>query len=184
MDGYIGDIKLFAGNFAPKNWMFCQGQLLSIATNTVVFYVLGTRYGGNGTTNFALPDLRSRMPVGAGQGAGLSAYSVGQKGGVETVTLQPNNFPVHSHTLPNVGMNCYTGYGNTDVPFNNYPARIPGKNMYATTMPSGTTMPTVQSVQQTSSAGADTLTPINLIQPVLAINFIICVQGQLPISTI
>lgn len=182
MDSYIGEIKMFTGNFAPRDWMFCQGQLLAISNYTALFFLLGTRYGGNGTSNFGLPDLRSRLPVGAGQGAGLSAYTQGQKGGTETVTLQANNIPAHTHTA--TGMNCYSGGGNSDVPFNNYPALISGRKMYTSTMISGTSMPTVQTDVYTSGAGAISPTPINLIQPVLGTNFIICVLGLFPVSTI
>jgi len=184
MDSYLGEIKMFTGNFAPTSWVFCQGQLLAINDYPGLFLLLGTRYGGDGTTNFGLPDLRSRLPVGAGQGAGLSAYTQGQKGGTETVTLQPDNLPAHTHTVPNVGMNCYSGPGNTDIPFNTYPAVLPGKKMYTSTMISGTSIPTIQTNQLTSSTGASLPTAINLIQPVLGTNFIICVSGLFPVSTI
>lgn len=184
MDSYLGEIKMFTGNFAPTGWLFCQGQLLLIQNYSALFTLLGTRYGGNGTTNFGLPDLQSRLPVGAGQGAGLSAYTQGQKGGTESVTLQANNMPQHTHTMPNIGMNCYSGIGNSDVPFNNYPAWVPGIKMYTSTMAAGANMPTLQTGTLTSSAGASSPTPINLIQPVLGTNFIICVNGLYPFSTI
>ena len=98
MDGYIGTIIMFAGYFAPQGWMLCQGQILPIAENTALFSLLGTTYGGDGETNFALPDLRSRVPVGTGQGAGLSKVSVGQMAGTEAVALTESNLPAHSHT--------------------------------------------------------------------------------------
>src|SRR5215510_2856694 len=84
---FVGEITIFAFNFAPKGWAFCQGQLLPIAQNTALFSLLGTTYGGDGRTTFALPDLRGRVPVGFGQGPGLSNYSLGQKSGAETITL-------------------------------------------------------------------------------------------------
>ena len=87
MEGVIGYETGFAGNFAPKNWSFCQGQIVNIASNTALFSILGTVYGGNGTTTFGLPDLRGRAVVGVGQGPGLSTYSLGQVGGVENTTL-------------------------------------------------------------------------------------------------
>ena len=99
MDEYIGIIKLFAGNFAPRNWALCQGQLLPIAQNQALFSILGTTYGGNGTTNFALPDLRGRTPICFGQGPGLQPYVQGQTGGVETVTLIQTQIPAHTHML-------------------------------------------------------------------------------------
>jgi microcystin-dependent protein len=182
---YLGEIRIFAGNFAPANWMFCQGQLLTISNYTLLYSLLGTRYGGDGVTTFALPDLQSRLPVGAGQGAGLSAYTQGQTGGTETVSLQLNNLPVHTHTksVTASGMDCYSGPGNTNAPQNNYPATITGKNMYATTLSAfnNTAMPTVQNAAATLATGANA--PVNLIQPVLGTNFIICVNGDFPPTT-
>jgi microcystin-dependent protein len=96
---YVGEIRLFAGNFAPAGWMFCQGQLLSIAENEVLFVLIGTTYGGDGQSTFALPDLRGRVPVHQGQGPGLSPRMLGELGGDETITLTPNQLPVHTHAL-------------------------------------------------------------------------------------
>lgn len=95
---FIGEIRMFGGNFAPRGWMFCNGQLLSIAQNTALFSLLGTTYGGNGQTTFALPDLRGRVPVHFGQGPGLTNRSLGETAGVETVTLTTSTLPSHSHT--------------------------------------------------------------------------------------
>src|SRR5215211_5950019 len=99
MEGYIAEIRLFAGNFAPRGWAFCYGQILSIAQNTALFSLLGTTYGGNGQTTFALPDFRSRVPVGAGTGPGLANISLGEVSGHETVTLLLNQMPVHTHPV-------------------------------------------------------------------------------------
>jgi microcystin-dependent protein len=96
---FVGEIRLFAGNFAPAGWAFCDGSVLSIATNDVLFALIGTTYGGDGQTTFTLPDLRGRIPIHMGQGAGLSNYVIGQNGGVETVTLTTQQIPAHSHTL-------------------------------------------------------------------------------------
>ena len=93
----IGEIRLFAGNFAPRSWMFCQGQLLSIAQNTALFSILGTTYGGNGQTTFALPDLRGRVPINPGQGPGLPPYTLGEQGGTPTHTLISPEMPAHAH---------------------------------------------------------------------------------------
>jgi microcystin-dependent protein len=95
---FLGDVRAFGFNFAPKGWARCDGQILSIAQNTALFSLLGTNYGGNGTTNFALPDLRSRAPIGFGQGPGLSSYFVGQVGGSTTVTLSGSHLATHTHT--------------------------------------------------------------------------------------
>lgn len=96
---YVGEIRLFAGNYAPRNWALCDGSLLSISENQVLFALLGTTYGGNGQTNFALPDLRGRMPIGQGNGPSLTPRSLGQPGGAETVTLTQANLPVHNHPI-------------------------------------------------------------------------------------
>lgn len=100
MDGYIGEVKLFAGTYAPMNWAFCQGQLLNIQQYSALYAILGTQYGGNGTTNFALPDLQGRVPVCSGNGAGLTPRANGQKGGAETVALSTANMPAHNHPIP------------------------------------------------------------------------------------
>ena len=98
MEDYIGIIKLFAGNFAPRAWAFCDGQLLSINQNTALFSILGTTYGGDGRTTFGLPDLRGRVPMHAGSGPGLSPRRLGEKGGAENTTLTASNLPAHSQT--------------------------------------------------------------------------------------
>ncbi|WP_029010453.1 phage tail protein [Azospirillum halopraeferens] len=135
---YVGEIRLFAGNYAPQDWALCNGQLLTIQGNEALFSLIGTIYGGNGTTNFALPDLRGRLPIGVGAAngtvaqGGTSAYSIGQTGGAVTVTLATANLPVHTHTLnastaaatatspqgtvladPSDDFNCYFPYGST-----------------------------------------------------------------------
>ena len=101
MEGYIGEIRMFGGNFAPRNWAFCQGQTLSIASNSALFSILGVVYGGDGRTTFQLPDLRGRVAIQAGHGNGLSSYALGQKGGQETVTLTQQQMPSHNHTTTN-----------------------------------------------------------------------------------
>jgi microcystin-dependent protein len=98
---FIGEIRMFAGNFAPTGWALCNGQLLSIAQNDALFALIGTTYGGNGQTTFGLPDLRGRIPVHQGAGAGLSNYLVGQAGGSESVTLISSQMPIHGH-----GVHC------------------------------------------------------------------------------
>src|SRR5688572_5350285 len=124
---FIGEIIMFAGNFAPRGWAFCSGQLLSIAQNTALFSILGTTYGGNGQTTFALPDLRGRCPVHQGQGPGLSNYSLGQVGGTESVTLIASQLPPHSHTVA-----CSANDANLGLPEGNFPGTT-ADNTYATT---------------------------------------------------
>src|SRR5688572_5778483 len=94
----IGEIRMWAGNFAPKNWALCNGQILAIASNTALFSILGTTYGGNGTTTFGLPDLRGRVPLGQGQGPGLTPRSLGEIGGEESVVILTSEMPAHTHT--------------------------------------------------------------------------------------
>src|SRR3954453_18765030 len=96
---FIGEIKLFAGNFAPRGYALCNGQLLAISQNPALFSILGTTYGGNGQTTFGLPDLRGRVPMHAGQGPGLTPRSLGEQSGTETVTLLSTQMPAHSHSL-------------------------------------------------------------------------------------
>jgi microcystin-dependent protein len=95
---YIGEIRMFGGTFAIQGWSFCNGSLLSISQNQALYQLLGTTYGGDGTSTFALPDLQGRIPVHQGQGAGLQNYILGQKGGVQTVTLTVGQLPAHTHT--------------------------------------------------------------------------------------
>src|SRR5688500_3214635 len=108
MEGVIGYTTMFAGNFEPKNWAFCQGQIMSIASNTALFSILGTVYGGNGTTTFGLPDLRGRRVIGAGQGNGLSPYSLGETGGSANATLTQAQMPAHVHPISVVAnLHCF-----------------------------------------------------------------------------
>lgn len=102
IEPYIGEIVMYGFNFAPRGWAHCNGQMLPIAQNTALFSLLGTTYGGDGQTTFALPDLRGRVPLHAGQGPGLSSYTQGERSGSETVTLLASQIPGHSHTLPEV----------------------------------------------------------------------------------
>ena len=96
---YVGEIRMFGGNFAPSNWAFCNGQTLAISQYQVLFTLIGTTYGGNGTTTFNLPNLQGQLAVGMGQGGGLSNYALGQMGGVESVTLTTSTMPSHNHLL-------------------------------------------------------------------------------------
>lgn len=121
-DPILGEIRMFAGTFAPRGWAFCDGQLLSISQNTALFSLLGTTYGGDGRTTFALPDLRGRVPIHAGNGPGLSPRQLGQKGGVENVTLNINQIPSHNHAATIV-LPADSTVGTSDKPQGMYPAR-------------------------------------------------------------
>jgi microcystin-dependent protein len=180
MEGTIGEIRMFAGNFSPRTWLFCQNQILSIAQNTALFSILGTTYGGNGQTTFALPDFRGRVPVGAGQGPGLSFYNLGQLGGTENYTIANSNFPAHTHPLSgSITMQGHTGVSNADAPQNNYPAHLAGTQMYST-VNNGSGLANMQLALTAAAAGTGSPAPVNNIQPVMGMNYIICQFGIFP----
>src|ERR1700693_5667877 len=123
MDPFVAEIRIFPFNFAPKGWAFCDGQLLPISQNTALFSLLGTTYGGDGKSNFALPNLQGNTPMFYGQGPGLSLYDIGETGGTPTVTLQQTELPSHNHTVnattvqgtssdPNTNLLCEGHYSN------------------------------------------------------------------------
>ena len=121
MDGILGEIRLFAGNFAPRNWVFCHGQILPINQYQALFSLFQTYYGGNGQTTFALPDLRGRAPVGFGSGANLSTYTIGQKTGIDTNTLSIPQLPAHTHIVSGATSSLATTQaGDGESPVGNY----------------------------------------------------------------
>jgi microcystin-dependent protein len=165
---FIGQIIMVGFNFAPRGWALCNGQLMSIAENTTLFTLIGTTYGGDGVQTFGLPDLRSRVPVGTGQGVGLNAYALGASVGVETVPLTVNQLPQHQHVYsPAASQDEPT----SNRPDNNYPAL---GGYYAGTTnssaPMGTSTLTVAGSSQ----------PHNNMQPFLGINFVISLFGIFP----
>lgn len=175
MEGYIAEIRLFAGNFAPRGWAFCQGQIMSIAQNTALFSLLGTTYGGNGQTTFALPDFRGRVAVGTGQGPGLPSMVLGQVGGEPTHTLIITEMPAHNHFI---SANT-SGQATTANPTNNMlgigkvPSSSETINMYSS--------PAAGSNLNSSSISvAGGSQPHNIMQPYLGMNYIICLEGIFP----
>jgi microcystin-dependent protein len=166
----LGEIRMFTGNFAPQGWAMCNGQLLPINQYQAVFSILGTTYGGNGTSNFALPDLRGRVPIHLGQGPGLSPYIQGQSGGVENVTLLSSQMPVHNHLV-----NAVASGGNQPSPSGNLPAiESTGTSLdYSNAVANGQMNPAM-----ISNAGGGL--PVPNVQPYLCINFIIALQGIYP----
>ncbi len=158
---------MFGGNFAPRGWALCDGQLLSIAQNTALFSLLGTIYGGDGRTTFALPDLRGRVAMHPGNGPGLTPKNIGQKGGTETNTLITGNLPAHNHTfnLP------AKEEGNADAPD---AAFIAGDG----TSSFGTTSDVTMAAATTNNTGSNQA--VNNIQPFTCVNFIIALQGVYP----
>jgi microcystin-dependent protein len=167
-DPFVAEIRIFPFNFAPKGWAFCDGQLLPLSQNTALFSLLGTTYGGNGKSNFALPDLQGRAAMHPGQGPGLSLHDLGETGGSETVTLLESEIPAHAHTVRAVEddatflspQNMLLGAGN---------------QMFISPNP---TVNTNMAPESLAPAGGDQ--PHNNLQPFLTLNFCIALQGVFP----
>lgn len=169
MEPFIADIILFAGNFAPRGWAFCQGQLLPISQNTALFSLLGTTYGGDGTTTFGLPNLQGRLAIHPGRGPGLSSYRLGQSGGTENVTLNSTQIPQHSHTGK---VEVSTNNGGESNPSGQYIANHSGAFSEEPTGPNS-----LNGVITNPTGGNQAH---NNMQPSLALNYIIALQGVYP----
>jgi microcystin-dependent protein len=163
---YVGEIRMFAGNFAPAGWMFCEGQLLPISENETLFQLIGTTYGGDGQSTFALPDLRGRVPIHQGNG-----FTLAEAAGVEEVTLTTSQIPSHSHPLL-----VSTAAGQSNSPTNNVPAASPTLDIYRETSPA---------VAMASAAIAPVggSQPHTNFQPYLCVDFIISLFGLFPSPT-
>jgi microcystin-dependent protein len=168
---FLGEIRMFGGNFAPAGWQFCHGQLLSIAENDTLFNLIGTTYGGDGESTFALPNLQSRVPIHQGQGPGLGSYTIGEMAGVETVTLTTQQIPVHNHAWL-----ASAGPGTSNSPQNNVLASPPVAKLYRAGAPSDPMSPTM--VQPFGGSQ-----PHENRQPYLAISYIISMSGDFPSQT-
>lgn len=193
-EDYLCSIAMFGGNFAPRNWALCNGQLLSIAQYSAVFSILGTTFGGDGRTTFGLPDLRGRVPVHAGQGPGLTLRTLGEARGAETVTLISSQMPAHNHgatlTAPGytgaVTPKALTGRGSkTNVPTGAFMTTAPdGTNIYASSSDGVMGSSDVTITQSTPGSvailNAGSSQPHENMQPYLCVNFIICLYGLFP----
>jgi microcystin-dependent protein len=167
---FIGEIKLFAGNYKTNGWLKCEGQILNIAQNVALFSIIGTTYGGNGTTNFALPDLRGRAPIGAGaQGPGLDQVALGQKSGVESNSLTVANLPAHTHSI-----NVSTANGTSGDPSGNFFAFSGAVDKEYNSAHSNQTL----NAASVSNTGAGT--PLGNMQPSLVLTYWIAIQGIFP----
>jgi microcystin-dependent protein len=168
---YVGEIRMFGGNFAPAGWMFCDGQLLPISENETLFQLIGTTYGGDGESTFALPNLQGRIPIHLGTGSSGTTYQLAESGGVEAVTLTVNQIPAHSHPFLASG-----DTGNQVNPANNLPSNSQGAIPYIEDAPTLN-----MNVQIISSVGGSQ--PHTNFQPYLCINFIISLFGIFPSQT-
>ena len=166
-EAFVGEIRMFAGNFAPRGWAFCDGQLLAVSQNDALFSLLGTIYGGDGRTTFGLPDMRGRIPVHAGTGPGLSQRRLGARGGAENVTLTVNQLPPHGHAMQASTNPADSGYPAGRVVANTDP--LPIYNAQPADTPAGT---------ETGAAGGSQNHP-NMM-PFQCINFIIALFGVYP----
>lgn len=178
MEGVIGFTTMFAGNFAPKSWAFCAGQTINIASNTALFSILGTQYGGNGTTTFQLPDLRSRTLVGTGTGPGLSTYNNGQVGGTESVTLTLGNMPAHVHPITaQLNISATDNPATLTNPIGNIYGAEPNSN-FVYGSDGNVQMAKINASITMTNTGADT--PFEILRPYLGLNYIICQYGVFP----
>lgn len=176
-DNYIGEIRMVAFNYAPDGWAKCEGQILPIATNQALFALLGTTYGGNGQTTFALPDLRGRVPMAPGTGPNLTYTPLGEQQGSETVTLLPSNLPAHTHL-----MNVYNGSGTLDslTSSSAYLSLIQNPDLSrSNAFVTGATPNATLNAASITSPGLNA-TPVPNKQPSLTITFIIALEGIWP----
>lgn len=171
MDPFVAEVRPFAFNFPPKGWAFCAGQLLPLSQNTALFSLLGTTYGGNGTSNFALPDLQDRVPIGVGQGPGLSERRPGETGGSATVTLLTSEMPSHTHPV-----RASSQAGDLRAPGTGRTLAAPGNGLlYA---PRSAAAPVAAHPEAAQPVGGDQ--PHNNLMPYLSVNYCIALQGVFP----
>lgn len=184
MEPTIAEIRIFGGNFAPRSWALCEGQLLPISQNTALFSILGTTFGGDGRTTFGLPDLRGRTAIHAGNGPGLSDRRLGSKGGTETNTLNVTQLASHNHS---VTLKVNKTFSSSDDPTNRFPGVISGRTL--TTPPVNTQLSAYNSAKESGvnmASGSIVVgntggnQSVNNMQPWLAINYIIALQGIFP----
>jgi len=180
VDPYLATVTIFGGNFAPRGWMFCNGQSISIAENTALYSLLGTTYGGDGQVAFNLPDFRGRIAIHTGQGQGLSNYTLGQVGGNENATMTSMQVPAHTHVQLSFAASIPTSSsstGNLATPAGNVPAVTTGFNLYSDSA-DGFGLGPSSSNGTTVPAGSSF--PIPIISPILAMNYVICTEGIFP----
>lgn len=193
-DAFLGEIRMFASNKVPDDWHVCDGSLLSTSVYPALFSLIQMTYGGNGTTNFALPDLRGRGPVGTGQGQDLTPVALGEKAGTEQVTLAQSNLPAHTHTAAfsqgaSLQQSCYSGNGGLTSPANAIPSTVSESsigvmNGYATPNAANAKMaPIPLTGVQIDIGPAGAGNPVDMRNPFLGLTFCICVNGIWPTSS-
>lgn len=194
MEPFIAMIVLFGGNFAPRGWVFCSGQILSVAQNQALFSLLGTTYGGNGQTTFALPDLRGRFPLGTGQGPGLPAVNLGEMSGTPSTTLLITNMPAHNHVgtiaSASVSQAATAGAGTTNTPGPTVaPAQLPtfgagptAQQIKGYGVPDSTTFlaPSTNVTGTVNIGIAGGSQPFSIMNPYLGMNYLIAIEGIFP----
>ena len=168
-EAFIAEIRMFAGNYAPRDWALCEGQLLPISQHSALFSILGTMYGGDGRTTFALPDLRGRVAIHPGQGPGLSYYNQGAIGGSERNTLTTNQLPSHNHSV-----NAVTATGNQTSPTGNL---VADSGLFDNEYSNANADTTLKSTMIENTGGGQ---PVNNIQPYGTVNYIIALYGTFP----
>lgn len=176
---FIGEVKLLAFQFAPKSYMQCNGQILAIASNTALFSLLGTTYGGNGSTTFGLPDLRGRMPIGQGTGSGLPSHSMGEVSGSTSVSLQTSNMPAHVHPAIGITVNIPVSTGGADI---DSPAGAflcnTGAETFSSISTSGQYYSSPAVGGNTGIMGSNI--PFSVMNPYLVMNYSIAIYGIFP----
>ncbi|MDM7860904.1 tail fiber protein [Alteromonas sp. ASW11-36] len=178
-DPFIGEIQITGNTFCPRGWAEAAGQILPINTNQALFSLLGTTYGGDGRTSFALPDYRGRVPVGLGSVPGSSSIRLGEKGGQETITLTPSNIPQHTHTATTTStLNASSGRGRTPSPFDAVLADDGNDNVYNSEAPDVAMAETA--VTSTTTLGSTGNQPIYNMQPYTTVRYCIALTGTYP----
>lgn len=176
MEGYIGEVRLFAGNFAPMGWALCDGKQYSISMYEATFTILGTTYGGDGQNTFGVPDLRGRIAIGTGTGAGLSNIILGQSGGSESVTMSSSQMPAHIHpAMSTINFPAYSDGGDTGSPSGTILGGLQGAY---STQAADTHVAPATTTGSLSIVGNNI--PFGIVQPVLSTNYIICLEGIFP----
>lgn len=179
LDPFVGEIKIFGFNYAPQGYLLCQGQLIPISQNTVLFALIGTNFGGDGVQTFALPDLQGRVPVGQGQVAGLPSYSIGEKGGNVAITLSVSNMPQHTHPATGIVVNLpvSTGAGDTTSASGAFLANT-GSEVFSSVNTPNQNYGSLSVSGTTGLAGSSI--PINVMNPYLVLNYSIATEGIFP----